>query len=1106
MESSKYAVPKKVTRLHGTIERKRSKVSNFHEDSDTFSRTKQDLLAFEEEAEKKLGRCGQKHRYFMKWFAYCFQERWARGICAQMELIGLGLIISLIVCTILLIIGRYFDSENGYEPAIPYCSNGTSGTGYIDAMQGGWGCKLLDQTQTAGMILQAFWDAWTYMGDPGTHAGEETWARRIFAMLVTLIGIFFMATVIGFVSNVMITSMEDLRTGKSAVVEVGHTLLLGWSSSTPSLICEIVEANSSQDIVNGHRGVIVILARTEIGIDQKKRKDVIEQMVRHTLQSEYRKNKYPDAPYRGTKVVVRIGDYTTQAELENVAVDQAKAIVIQAPIGNADKADSMTLRTVLSLKALQIKNSFKIQGTMIAEVRDVDNQLLIQTVGENDILTIVSHDIIGRIMIKSARTPGLADVYEHLLGFTGAEFYMACHDEECPDIVGMEFGDLYKCYEQIDTITGKNVGAGGAIPFGVHRIHVEKNEDAHHAQMQVSSQAASMDIVSTKPTLDYFLNPPSSLIIKKGDEIVVLAEDDSTYVLNPVKVREAKAKRIASTKEHGQEVPDWVQMEDPKKEKILMCGWRRDVDDIIQLLNDLTGQGSELHIISDLSIEDRIETLAQGGLDVLDEDVAWKDNTNGSEHWGDHPRDNYVLLWCIECGSNFINQTKQSCARCVTKVPNLRLVQWVGNSANRRGIKQLNRDLAHFWKDEDDVDLKSTYMDSPIKPFPVSPNGYEPVKPSGSQLGSKKLAMSRQRQSVIRRTSSHRAELDKTQSMKNFDSMLIMAEERLEMDPMHSDSNVVATLLLVKDFLNFGNSKRAVDDKIWDTPTENPPITFEIVDPRTQQILLTNEAITTVSTGKQKGMQDSYFIISTHIVAKYLAMVAERKEIHGVLKELLGQSGSETTLIQMRKMVSHDRTIPRMTFFQVQELCRKKETICLGYVQKVTNCKTNKFSHYYSGNDGGRGSTKSIPLPKRDMGKEMIFWDGESYNEDGEKEITETKLIIIKGRHHDIATLENFGFTDIGSRGSFLTHDRSNSYISEQSYTPTRRSELQPVSEKVPVDVKDTHQKEEQKEEQKEARSSQDLQKMEAQEAVLSTEKKKFFDTSITKKQSVGVL
>ena len=36
--------------------------------------------------------------------------------------------------------------------------------------------------------------------------------------------------------------------------------------------------------------------------------------------------------------------------------------------------------------------------------------------------------------------------------------------------------------------------------------------------------------------------------------------------------------------------------------------------------------------------------------------------------------------------------------------------------------------------------------------------------------------------------------------------------------------------------------------------------------------------------------------------------------------------------------------------------------------------------------------------------------------------------------------------------------------------------------------------------------SSQDLQNMEAQEAVFSTEKKKFFDTSITKKQSVGVL
>ena len=50
-----------------------------------------------------------------------------------------------------------------------------------------------------------------------------------------------------------------------------------------------------------------------------------------------------------------------------------------------------------------------IKGDIIAEMRDIDNQLLVKTVGGRAIETIVSHDIIGRLMIKSARNPGLAE-------------------------------------------------------------------------------------------------------------------------------------------------------------------------------------------------------------------------------------------------------------------------------------------------------------------------------------------------------------------------------------------------------------------------------------------------------------------------------------------------------------------------------------------------------------------------------------------------------------------------------------------------------------------------------------------------------------------------
>ncbi len=44
----------------------------------------------------------------------------------------------------------------------------------------------------------------------------------------------------------------------------------------------------------------------------------------------------------------------------------------------------------------------------MAEVRDVDNEPLVHLVGGNIVETLVSHDIIGRLILLSARSPGLS--------------------------------------------------------------------------------------------------------------------------------------------------------------------------------------------------------------------------------------------------------------------------------------------------------------------------------------------------------------------------------------------------------------------------------------------------------------------------------------------------------------------------------------------------------------------------------------------------------------------------------------------------------------------------------------------------------------------------
>ena len=51
------------------------------------------------------------------------------------------------------------------------------------------------------------------------------------------------------------------------------------------------------------------------------------------------------------------------------------------------------------------------------------------------------------------------------------------------------------------------------------------------------------------------------------------------------------------------------------REKVLMCNWRRDIDDMILMLDNEVKQGSELHILSHLSLEERQAIFELEGFD-----------------------------------------------------------------------------------------------------------------------------------------------------------------------------------------------------------------------------------------------------------------------------------------------------------------------------------------------------------------------------------------------------------------------------------------------------------------------------------------------------------
>lgn len=103
---------------------------------------------------------------------------------------------------------------------------------------------------------------WLAMGrylDAGTFTGDQGSNNRIFSVRITLVGIFIGAAIIGLISSAIERRLEELRQGQSAVIEPGHTLIIGRSEKLPVVISELVEANRSN---RGH--VIVVLSPDDV--------------------------------------------------------------------------------------------------------------------------------------------------------------------------------------------------------------------------------------------------------------------------------------------------------------------------------------------------------------------------------------------------------------------------------------------------------------------------------------------------------------------------------------------------------------------------------------------------------------------------------------------------------------------------------------------------------------------------------------------------------------------------------------------------------------------------------------------------------------------------
>lgn len=270
---------------------------------------------------------------------------------------------------------------------------------------------VLDVSPGAGAsLLDKAWTIFIFTFDPsGVPYSAGVWPYRIILLFASLGGVFILSILIGIVANGFSITMENLRKGKSSVVEKGHTIVLGWGEQVFSVVQELIYANESKD-----SACIVVLAEH----DKVKMEDAFRARIinRHT-----------------TRIVCRSGSTINTSDLTIVRPQFAKSIIVLASEGiSPDESDARTIKTLLALKSLHNVES---RTTVVATIQVETNLEVAELITGSDASIIPNEVIVSQMITQTCRQPGLSRVYSELLAFEGNEIYV----HEVPQLVGKSF-------------------------------------------------------------------------------------------------------------------------------------------------------------------------------------------------------------------------------------------------------------------------------------------------------------------------------------------------------------------------------------------------------------------------------------------------------------------------------------------------------------------------------------------------------------------------------------------------------------------------------------------------------------------------------------------
>ena len=352
--------------------------------------------------------------------------------------------------------------------------------------------------------------------DAGNLAGDEGWPLRILMLLVTIFGIFVVSILIGTITSGLEARLDEMRKGRSRVLETNHTLILGFSNKVFSIIGELLIANENQK----NAAIVILADRDKVEMD-----DAI-------------RAKFPNT--KNTRVICRSGNPIDLDDVMLAMPNAARSIIVLAP--EVESPDIYVIKTVLALTNHPQRRTEPYH--IVAEIEDDKNLEAATLVGGDEAIYVPSDDLIARVTAQTCRQSGLSVVYTELLDFDGAEIYFA----DVPKLTGKTYREALMRFEHSAAIgllrkTGEvliNPPMDTQFGEGDQVIAISEDDDTVVVSTNASPTFEASLIQLSEPgprkaerTLILGWNKKGEAIIREleayvveGSEIVVVCESD----------------------------------------------------------------------------------------------------------------------------------------------------------------------------------------------------------------------------------------------------------------------------------------------------------------------------------------------------------------------------------------------------------------------------------------------------------------------------------------------------------------------------------------------------------------------------------------------------